>query len=107
MHAAGEFLRQCGVDHAMAFDSALSLEGVRHDINPEMRLATGLAPSMAGVLMGFVLDIQPDRRERRSQSIGYAIAGIHAMRIAPVTRLGQCGGERGDRRNARFAKVKT
>jgi hypothetical protein len=47
---------------------------------------------MASVLMGFVLDIEPDRREGRRQSLGDTIAGVHAMRIAAVTRLGQCGG---------------
>ena len=39
MHAAGKFIRaSIGIDHAMALDPALAVEGLRHDIDAEMRL---------------------------------------------------------------------
>jgi hypothetical protein len=41
MDAAGEFRRQRGIYHAVAFDPGLSLKRLRHDIYPEMGLAAG------------------------------------------------------------------
>ncbi len=51
------------VDHAMALDPALSFEGIRHDIDPEMGLPAGPVPGMAFVAVGFVLHLQALRRE--------------------------------------------
>ena len=47
VHGAGEFSRQCRVNHAVAFDPALPFEGGRHDIDPEMRLAAWPVAGMA------------------------------------------------------------
>ena len=46
MNAAGQFPRQQGIYHAVALDPALPFERLRHNINPEMRLA---ARPVAGV----------------------------------------------------------
>ena len=54
MHAAGKLGRERRVDHAVALEPALSAEGLRHDIDPEMGLAARPVAGMAGVLMGFV-----------------------------------------------------
>jgi len=47
MNAACEFRRKHGINHAMAFDPALPLEGWRYDIKPEMRLAAWPVAGMA------------------------------------------------------------
>jgi hypothetical protein len=38
----------------MALEPALPLEGIRHDIDPEMSLSTRRVPGMAFMLMGLV-----------------------------------------------------
>ena len=47
VHGAGEFPRQRRIYHAVAFDPALPLEGRRHNIDPEMRLAARPVAGMA------------------------------------------------------------
>jgi hypothetical protein len=46
VHSIGKFPSQRRINHAMAFDPALPLEGSRHDIEPKMRSA---ARPVAGV----------------------------------------------------------
>jgi hypothetical protein len=48
VHGAGQFRRQRGINHAVAFDPALPFERRRHDIDLEMRLA---ARPVAGVAL--------------------------------------------------------
>jgi hypothetical protein len=48
VHAAGEFRGQRRIYHAMAIDPALPFEGLRHNINAEVRLA---ARPMAGMAL--------------------------------------------------------
>ena len=48
---AGEFFREQGVDHAMAFDPALAVERRRHDVDAEMGLAAMAVPFVALVKM--------------------------------------------------------
>ena len=90
VHAAGEFLRQRGVDHAMALDPALPLEGLRHDMHPVMGFAARPAAGVARVLVGFILNVEPHRRERRRELLRNAIAGVHDERITAVMCPGQC-----------------
>src|SRR5215510_4109329 len=47
VHRACQFRRQRRVNHTVALDPALPLEGGRHNINPEMRLAARLVAGMA------------------------------------------------------------
>ena len=47
MHGAGKFRRQRRIYHAMALDPALPLEGGRHNIHPEVRLAARPVAGMA------------------------------------------------------------
>ena len=49
--ASGQFRRQQLINHAMALDPALSFEGGRHDIDPEMRLAARSVAGMAFMKM--------------------------------------------------------
>jgi hypothetical protein len=54
------------IDHAMTLKPALSLECLRHDINPEMALPACPMSGMTRVLMGFVNN--PDALGRESLS---------------------------------------
>lgn len=65
--AAFEFARQRRVDHAMAFEPALSAERFRHNIKPEMSLTAGSVPGMTFMQMRFVFDMHALRREGREQ----------------------------------------
>jgi len=47
MYAAGEFRSQRGIYHAMAIDPALPFEGLRYNINTEVRLAAWPMAGMA------------------------------------------------------------
>ena len=117
VHAAGELARERLVDHAMAFDPALSAEGLRHNIKTVMRLPARAVTRMAGVLMGFVHHPQGFGRKSGGQllgdDIGYAHRVRHGSRLAhipakwkPVRRKGYAQNERrppgsmADRRNA-------
>ena len=51
MHSGCELGTEHTVDHAMALDPALPLEGLRHNIYPEMRLAARPVPGMAFMKM--------------------------------------------------------
>src|SRR5690606_39201918 len=67
MKAGVEFVLEGGIDQALAGDAGLSVESLRHDFHPEMRLA-GLAPAGVTVMLrGFVFDGQAYRRERRPE----------------------------------------
>src|SRR6266567_6106008 len=89
MHAAVEFARQHRIDHAVAVDSALSPEGFRHNIDPEMRLAAGPVAGMPLMLMGFVLDPQALRFESLGQLLCDDLAGVHLAGLAVVLAAGQ------------------
>src|SRR3981081_51517 len=89
VHAAFQFARQRRIDHAVAVDSALSAEGLRHNINPEMRLAAGPMAGMPLMLMGFVLNPQALRFESLGQLLCDDLAGVHASGLAMVPATGQ------------------
>ena len=67
MHAAGELRGERRIDHAMALDPALSLEGLRHNIDPEMGLSARPMARMTLMLVGFIDHPQALRRESRGQ----------------------------------------
>src|SRR5438132_11937211 len=58
MYAARKFGGEHRIDHAVALDPALSAEGLRHDINPEVGLAARPMSGMALVPLGLVDDPQ-------------------------------------------------
>ena len=51
VNAACEIVRQCSIDHAMAFDPALFFEGVRHNIDPEVGFSPGPMARMTFMLV--------------------------------------------------------
>jgi hypothetical protein len=59
MHATPELRRERFVHHAMALDPALPSEGVRHNMNPEMSLATFPMAGVSSVMVGFIDHIEP------------------------------------------------
>jgi hypothetical protein len=65
VHAAGKFVGQSGVDHAMAFQAGLAGERLSYDIKAEVRLPLRPVAGMTDVEMRFVHDIEPFRTERR------------------------------------------
>ena len=77
MYAGGEFARKYLVNHAVALDSALTAERLRHDMNPEMRLPARPMTGMAGVLVGFVHHIEALRCESRGQFVGNKALYLH------------------------------
>ena len=77
VHGAGEFRRQCRVNHAMTFDPALPFEGRRHDIDPEMRFAARMVTRMAFMQMRFVRDVEAFRRESFTQLVYDSVPCAH------------------------------
>jgi len=86
MHAAGQFARQRRIDHAMAFEPALSTERFRYDIEAEMSLAAGPVSGVALVPMRFILDMEALRRESCAQLFRDEIAGLHVGLVARIER---------------------
>jgi hypothetical protein len=86
VHAALELVRERRIDHAMAFEPALSTEGFRYDIKPVMALAAGSVAGVALVEMGFILDMQALRCESSHQLGGDDILHSH-LAILDAIRL--------------------
>lgn len=87
--AAGEFLRQRLMDHAMTFDPALPIEGRRHDIDSEMRFAAGAMPGVPGVKMRFIDDVEAGGRESRGELGCDLMLDCHGGDLAPGVLAGQ------------------
>jgi len=81
MNSAGEFVRQQLVNHAMAFEPALSFEGIRHDIDTVMRLPARPVSGMAFMLVRFIKHLQALRRESLGQLLCDEIGGPHLLRL--------------------------
>jgi len=77
MDAAFEFVRQRCVDHAVAFESALSAERLRYDIETKVRLAARPVAGMSRVQMGFVLDVKTLGLESRNELGRYDVLHSH------------------------------
>jgi len=54
MNAALQFGRERRIDHAVAFDPALPPEGLRHNMNPVMRLPARPVARVTLVLVRFI-----------------------------------------------------
>lgn len=64
MHTGRQFTRKSLIYHAVALDSALTFEGLRHDIHPEVGFPIPPESTVAFMLMRFVDD--PDTVGRES-----------------------------------------
>jgi hypothetical protein len=73
----GKLARKRLVDHAMAFDPALSAERLRHDMNPEVGLAARPMAGVALVLMRFIHNIEALRRERCCELVDNLGLNLH------------------------------
>ena len=67
MHAASQLGAKCVVDHAVAFEPALSAERFRHDIKTKVRFTSRPVSGVPRMQMGFVFDMQALGRESRNQ----------------------------------------
>src|SRR5262245_40264291 len=83
MHAAGKFVRQRGIDHAMPLEPALPAKGLRHDIESEMGFTAGPVPGMALVPMRFILDMKALRCESVAQLFRDQTACMHGTSMIP------------------------
>jgi hypothetical protein len=59
MHAPLDFRRERFVHHAVALNPALPLEGLRHNMNPEMAFATFPMAGVSGMMVGLVDHVEP------------------------------------------------
>ena len=82
MDMVAQFCCQQGIDHAVAFEAALAIEGIRHDMNAEMALAAQHMIAVPGVQVGLVDDVQALWRERVRQLFPDDIGHAHGIRIA-------------------------
>ncbi len=80
MNATREIVRQNRVYHPVALDAALSFEGARHNMNPEMRFAAGAVPGVPFMQMRFIDDAEAFRMESVGQFFGDRVFGGHDMR---------------------------
>ena len=85
VYAASKLGRKRLINHAVTLDSGLSLEGVRHDIDPVVRLPARPVPGMALMLVRFIDYFEALRRESLGQLFCDEIGGSH------IARLGESG----------------
>jgi hypothetical protein len=90
MYGTGELACERGVYHAMTLDPALPLEGLRHNIHSEMRLAARPVAGMALMQMGFVLDLEAFGKESFAQLVCDSLPGCHGAALNLSTAFRQC-----------------
>src|SRR5262245_45146705 len=88
--AACELADKRFVDHAVALESTLPAERLRHDIYPEMSLPALAMSSMPSVLVGFVHHVEARRSESLGQLLRDEVSSCHGVRIAVSGPAGQC-----------------
>jgi hypothetical protein len=74
----------------MSLDPALPLEGLRYNMDPEMRLAARPVARMALMQMGLVLDLEALWKESFAQLICDSVLGRHMMALSLATAFRQC-----------------
>jgi len=77
------------IDQAMPLDPGLSPEGLRHDINPEMRLTARPVACMALVLVRFIDNPQGGWGESPGQLFCDHVGGAHRRALEPAGLTGQ------------------
>lgn len=90
MHGTCKLARQCRIYHAVALDPALPLEGLRHNIHPEVRLAAGPVAGMALMQMGLVLNLEAFGKESFAQLICDNLLGRHVAALNLLNAFRQC-----------------
>jgi hypothetical protein len=81
MDAGLKFIRKRRIDHAVALQPALPLEGFGHNIHPEMRLPAQPVSGMAFVKMGLIENLQAQRSEGRGQFLRNGRPDVHEMSL--------------------------
>ena len=81
VYAAGKLGRKRLINHAVTLDAGLSLEGVRHDIDPVVSLPARPMPGMALMLVQFINHFEALRRESLGQLFCDEIGGSHIARL--------------------------
>ena len=79
MDAPLQLVRKRRIDHAVALDPALPMEGFRHDINPEMSFAALTMSGMTLVAVGLVLDLETERREGLGELLRNGCPDTHEL----------------------------
>src|ERR1041385_2311310 len=87
-----ELARQRRIDHAVALDPALPFEGLRHNINPEMRLSARPVAGMTFVLVRLIEHAQAFGRESLGQLLRDEIMSSHRSGLAIAGTYGQLSG---------------
>jgi hypothetical protein len=77
VHAALEFIREEAIYDAVALDPALPGERRSNNPDAEVGSAAGFPAGMAGVLMGFVDDIEVERSQALLQFRAYLFLNVH------------------------------
>ena len=86
MNAVAQLLGQQGIDQPVPFDTAFAREGLRRDLHPEMRFASGPRPCMAGMQVRFIDDL---RASGRSPSASRALM----MSLTLMDEVSRCEAE--------------
>src|SRR5262245_7357104 len=94
VHAALKLGDKRFVDHAVALEPALPAERLCHYIHPEMSLPAVAMPSMTGLLVGFVVDVQVPGCECLSQVFGNETSLCHDVGITGAGPGSQSGEKR-------------
>ena len=79
MNAAGKFSGKCLVDHPVPLDSALSAEGLRHDMHSEMALAAGPMTSVPLVPVRFIDYVEALGRKCGGKLLGNLVPDLHEV----------------------------
>jgi hypothetical protein len=74
----------------VAFDPALPLEGLRHNIYTEMCLAARPVAGMAFMQMGFVLNLEAFGKESFAQLVCDNLLSFHVAALNLSTAFRQC-----------------
>jgi hypothetical protein len=101
MHAGGQLGGERRINQTMALEPALSGEGVRHDIHPEMTLPSGTMARVALVPVRLIDHPQALRPESFGQLPCDEVVGSHRPGLATAA-----GRRNGPRRNEQKAFVK-
>lgn len=90
VHGTSELPRKRRIYHAVTLDPALPLEGLRHNINTEVRLAAWPVAGMALMQMGLILNLEAFGKESLAQLICDSLSGRHVAELKLATAIRQC-----------------
>jgi len=90
VYGTSELPRKRRIYHAVTLDPALPLEGLRHNINTEVRLAAWPVAGMALMQMGLVLHLEAFRNESFAQLVCDNLLCCHVAALNLSTAFRQC-----------------